>query len=246
MLVIIGLLVGGIIAGKSLIRASEVKGTIIDMQRYRSALQAFKDQYNAWPGDMINATNYWGSAGGSSHTNDDTCYSIYKTTQATCNGNGDGLVADTGGANPSNTHERFLVWQHLANAGLIAGQYTGRSTASGNIDDVGVNVPATKLSASLFDVYSATGNNGVNNFTDTNPVGLEISLFGFSATDALKPAEAFQVDTKFDDGKPGYGKIYTFKKSSPAGGNCVTSDTASTAEYDLSNASTICDLLWNL
>jgi prepilin-type N-terminal cleavage/methylation domain-containing protein len=46
-LTVLGLLVGGIIAGKSLIRASAVKSAVVEMQQYRTAVNTFKDQYKA-------------------------------------------------------------------------------------------------------------------------------------------------------------------------------------------------------
>ena len=56
-IVIIGLLIGGILGGQSLIHASELKSVISDFQKYQSAITQFRTQYNAWPGDMPNATS---------------------------------------------------------------------------------------------------------------------------------------------------------------------------------------------
>ena len=60
-LVILGLLTGGILAGQSLIRASELRAATAEYQRYATSIQSFRDKYMALPGDMTNATRFWGS-----------------------------------------------------------------------------------------------------------------------------------------------------------------------------------------
>ena len=60
-LVILGLLTGGILAGQSLIRAAELRSVATESQRYMAALNSFRDKYFALPGDMANATAFWGA-----------------------------------------------------------------------------------------------------------------------------------------------------------------------------------------
>ena len=82
-LVIIGLLTGGILTGQSLIRASEVRSVATEVAKYRTAVMSFRDQYKALPGDMKNATTFWGSM-----TNCGAASPSGTGTQ-TCNGNND-------------------------------------------------------------------------------------------------------------------------------------------------------------
>ncbi|MBN9993879.1 prepilin-type N-terminal cleavage/methylation domain-containing protein, partial [Listeria monocytogenes] len=63
-LVILGLLTGGILAGQSLIRAAELRSVGEEYQKNRTAVATFRDKYFAIPGDMTNATSFWGLAGG--------------------------------------------------------------------------------------------------------------------------------------------------------------------------------------
>ena len=58
---IIGLLVGGVLAGQNLMRAAEIRSIIEEEQRILGAVQAFQDKYAALPGDMSNATSVWGA-----------------------------------------------------------------------------------------------------------------------------------------------------------------------------------------
>lgn len=49
-LVILGLLTGGILAGQSLIRAAELRAVSTEYSRYITATQSFRDKYFAVPG----------------------------------------------------------------------------------------------------------------------------------------------------------------------------------------------------
>ena len=78
-LVILGLLTGGILAGQSLIRAAELRAVTTEYQRYVAAVQTFRDKYMALPGDMPNAIAFWGAA----HATPATCQTTSSTTSAT-------------------------------------------------------------------------------------------------------------------------------------------------------------------
>jgi prepilin-type N-terminal cleavage/methylation domain-containing protein len=70
-LVILGLLVGGVLSGQSLIHAAELRAVTTEYQKYMTAVRSFKDKYFASPGDMNNATSLWGVAAGTG--NDNAC-----------------------------------------------------------------------------------------------------------------------------------------------------------------------------
>lgn len=240
-LVILGLLVGGVLSGQSLIRASELRSVSSDMARHMTAVQTFRDKYFALPGDMSNAQQFWGSdtvsSCGASPVAGDR---VAKT--ATCNGNGDGQIA-------ANTTETFRVWQHLANAGLIEGSYTGVTGAGGNGDhDPGINSPRLRVSntgASLFwhgtvaagHLYLFEGNYG-NAFTYGICTIFECIEEGF------KPEEAWNIDTKMDDGKPGLGKIAVRAITAPMCTNAVSTAAgqAASASYLLTNTVQSCGI----
>ena len=57
-LVILGLLVGGVLSGQSLIRAAELRSVTTEYSRYTTAISSFRDKYFALPGDMSNATSF--------------------------------------------------------------------------------------------------------------------------------------------------------------------------------------------
>lgn len=235
-LVILGLLTGGILAGQSLIRAAELRATANQFATYRAAAYSFRDKYFAWPGDMTNATAFWQSAGGTG--SDAACFSAQSGAAiATCNGDGNGQIYTSGGAYYT---ERFSSWKHLANAGLIEGSYTGKTAgAMGSyVATPGTNLPAARIANAYFDLSYYDPNPALwfpGSKVNTNAFGIN----SVAGSGILKPEEAWNIDTKFDDGSPVYGNYYTAIRSWLP---CVTSD-ANTATYDFTQTATNCILV---
>ncbi len=211
MLVILGLLSGGILAGQSLIRAAEIRAVSAEYSRYNTAIMTFRDKYFSIPGDFRDATRFWGFAGTTAAPG---CVSnsgvTAVSTNGACDGNGDGRILITAAANT--TSDSFQLWRHLALAGLIEGNYSGLSGASstGAQSVFASNTPASRLGNAGWSMNYINGG-GTNLFYQIN-YG---NTFYFGAATAsnlssgavLKPEEAWNIDTKMDDGKPGRGKI---------------------------------------
>lgn len=202
-LVILGLLVGGVLSGQSLIRAAELRAVSTEYSRYFTSVQAFKDKYFALPGDMANAQSFWGAA----HSTAATCVTTTTGDIRTCNGNGDGIMNVSVGSN-----ERFRFWQHLANAGLIEGNYSGVQGAGG-VDEatIGTNVPRSRLNNAGWSLYFAPNDPGnpdifANDYQNYMMFGAAFPT-SITANPIISPEEAWNIDTKLDDGKPGTGKI---------------------------------------
>jgi len=239
-LVILGLLTGGILTGQSLIRASELRAVSTEYNRFSTAALAFRDKYLALPGDMKNATQFWGIAAGTLG-NDATCQNFASTTTATCNGDGDGTP------NSGTSNERYRFWQHLANAGMIEGSYTGTAGSGGAEHHViGSNAPASKLSNAGWTMDSNRAGFAGDAWLWAFPAGRYIFLkIGGPTTNTetynrtLKPEEAWNIDVKIDDGKPGLGKLWTRFWDECT---LATSNTNTSAEYDLTNSNRDCAL----
>ena len=211
-LVILGLLVGGILSGRTLIRASELRSVSADFQRYNTATMAFRDKYFGLPGDITNATRIWGAADLGDGVGSD-CGDTESTDTKTCNGDGNSQIDWA----PSNgVYERFRVFQHLANAGLIEGNFTGALT-SGNAY-VGRQLPASKLAQAGYEfcvtaIYTSTGHIfKLGRKIASTPDGLNGG--------ALTPSEAWNIDQKMDDGLSDSGKILAIDATDASG--CVT------------------------
>lgn len=245
-LVILGLLVGGILAGQSLIRAAELRSVTTEADKITTALNAFRDKYMGYPGDITNATQFWGVAGGDGTGNDNACRIVATTDSKTCNGDGNGLINDPNTGTGANETLRF--WKHLSNAGLVEGQFT----QIGPIALAGVNILQARIASNAgwwvghqnvsgsANVFDGAYGNSMNLFQRTSPATVRGVMTG---------AEAWNVDTKADDGKPGLGKVISNYSAtySDAGVACTTAATGAdfaTATYQLSTTTKDCGLFW--
>jgi len=241
-LVIIGLVIGGIITGKTLIRSANVKAIISDYQTYQSAINAFTLKFDALPGDMPNASDIWGAADGGDGLGAD-CYNVDSTgNTSTCNGNGNLVI----GGLPF-LHETFRAWQHLANAELIAGSFSGRSGPGGGNHAVeNFNSPSSSLTNSGFSFKSISGVWGDANWFQNRYENM-IVYGRYSTTEwetlgrILTGSETWLIDKKIDDGYPAKGKIWAFHWSL-----CTTasSNTDYSAEYNITTTENSCALLF--
>ena len=204
-LVILGLLTGGILTGQTLIRAAELRAITTEFQNYQSATNTFRDKYFAIPGDMRNAEQFWGTMSSGSCPN-----ATGGIGTQTCNGNGDGTVRVSG--TPSQSNETFTFWQHLANASLIEGRFTGIAGTGNELHAIiGENSPTSRMSnvtwnaRFLGEITSNTifYDNFYGNIFTVGRV-FPNSTVGNSF---LTPQEAWNIDIKLDDGQPGTGLL---------------------------------------
>ncbi len=225
-LVIMGLLSSAVVTGQHLIHASELRSISVEYDQYRTAVITFKEKYFSLPGDIPNATAFWGIAAGNGSNN--ACIHAVHEGRETCNGNGDGSISGTF------MSESQRTWQHMSNASIIPGSYSG-----GDKDNVpyqigllpGYNMPESKYS-------------GANNFwwlRHGSNAGSSTSFFVPSANylelnEGLIPEDAWNIDQKLDDGVPNTGTLMASKGSSvspctdKAG---VTPSNDSSAQYSL-------------
>jgi len=241
-LVILGLLTGGILGGQALIRAAELRSVSTDVAKYKTAMATFRDKYLQNPGDITNATAFWGAADGGDGLNSD-CRGAETLDQRTCNGNGDGIIS------PHPDHEYARLWQHLSNAGLIEGRYIGTGTSyvtSCNTSTGGCVYPGAKLGAGSLWVMMEHVSVGYtySYYNNKNALMLTNSVVNPILGGTLKPEDAYNIDMKMDDGRPGLGSIMASRT-----GQCDTSpinsssDTArQSANYDFGRQSLSCVL----
>jgi prepilin-type N-terminal cleavage/methylation domain-containing protein len=243
-LAILALMIGTVLTGQKMLRQARVDSIMIDVKMYESAIGQFKDKYGDLPGDMANATSYWGAA----NADATTCQTTVGTGTQTCNGDGNGHIGEFPNVN---NFEEWRAWQQLANAGMLEGNYSGVAGPNTYRQAVpGTNVPLSKLGTNIGHtlVYWGSYTDGL----DWTPPPFRYchmimfgtphgNLFETYAT-ALTPSEAFSIDSKFDDGLPATGKIQTVSHSVLP--DCTTSTSSLTATYNLLFASTACGLMF--
>lgn len=210
-LIILGLLVGGVITGQTLIRSAELNSIVSEQAKYSSALDAFEQKYNALPGDMPNAYFVFGA----------TCGADSADTTAGCNGNGNGLINRENG-------ESVKAWSHLARAGIIPGSYTGTGTfapyrTNGATILSSDNIPKARYGKSYWDISDGSPLSIAGYvYSSPNP-GIYLTFGGLSyganivldGPGDLTHGEAWNLDTKMDDGFANTGKVRGM-----SGGHC--------------------------
>ncbi len=246
-LVILGLLVGGILAGQSLIRASELRSISSDYTKLATAMHGFRDKYFAIPGDMATATSFWGAVNtGGANGNCSTPSSDVGTGTQTCNGDGNGRIAASSDSSTSGayTYESFRLWQQLANAGLVEGSYTGVTGPAGTSHYVpGRNSYAGRIPGSGWVIsFGPTTVGSTVDYTGSAGYYMQLGATSPTATPNLEivtPPEAWNIDKKMDDGKPGLGRM-RIKYWDDC--TLATAETDLTADYDLTKETLECVL----
>lgn len=206
LLAIMGIVTGGALLGQSLIRSSELKSVVSDVEQYKAAMQTFETKYKQLPGDMHDATYFWPSCvdNGANH----------------CNGNSNGKISYGVG-----NGEGLRFWQHLSLSEFVSKSYEGGQYAGLTDQD---NYPMAlnhKLRVHYWD-----------NLLDKNNNGIEMKkhvFYQFGDETELNEPTMTQIDIKYDDGKPHSGDIWLITDLGTAS-QCLTNSVP--AEYDMTSS----------
>jgi hypothetical protein len=174
------LLVGGILAGRELIEAAEMRGQISQLQKIEQALLAFRMKYNCLAGDCATATLFF----------DQDC----PVVGADINGNGDGRLSFAL-TFVFSEHEDYKILCHLSQAGLLAEEVSASGSA------ISAKLSATTLNwvgYHYFFGWDSPQWKGYHLFT---------AAPNTAAHRSLSPMVAYNIDQKRDDGMPGSGSV---------------------------------------
>lgn len=244
-LVIIGLVVGGILAGRELIEAASIRAQISQIDQMRTAVLMFQEKYGGYPGDLT----------------PDIAGRLGMATRSGLDGMGNGDMQIGAGGFPFTSMyclrgESSLFWNDLTFDPLIKGRYAENGEAPITIapGEAGRYLPEAAMGngASIqvyshylpFSVSSACAEHdfcfSTTRITFTNPDG---AYAGFE--DAFLPAQAFAIDSKMDDGVPQDGRVVGGRALgahlSYATAPCVANG-GSGVQYDLAEDSRVCSL----
>ncbi len=202
-IVIVGLIVSGVVAGQSLVKQAQLRSIISEQEQLKSTINAFRLEYNGYPGDITNGSSYFttgcSAAGGWAAA----------SVAADCNGDGNSQVLMAAG----NTGEAYAAWVELAKANLYPGVFIPGAVVAGTIN---TNIPASKFSGygiTLgYDDSSSDLTAGDAASSGGRDAGKNVIVFG-SATagvangTGLSVNRAYVIDTKVDDGNPVKGIV---------------------------------------
>jgi prepilin-type N-terminal cleavage/methylation domain-containing protein len=252
-LVIIGLLTSGILAGKELIQAAEIRAMMGRLEQYNTAAMAFRNKYNALPGDISDQN---GSLG------------FVPRTITAGEGDDDGHIG------------RFIIWLDVENmcfwidllrAGLLndslnndcpiladfpvsdSSKYfphiPGNAMSAIHIGYIRPELTSFAAAISQYQlgnayllgsqIYAVSPGSGDSDLTFTNGSGI------------YSPVTALQVDTKYDDGMARTGRIRYVEAIDPPFSSLATGphsclNPATPTQYNNLGAAMnekICDLL---
>ena len=220
-LVVIGLLIGGIIIGKDIVREAQLHKVVTRTAELQTAIEAFKLQYDQVPGDFTEASQYWPD-----------CVDDANYDENTCDGDGDKRIT-------AHYNEDLRAWQHLSLAKILPKKYSGLSYTNTinnppTRSDYESRLPGGSLDTSYrfyyygkhptipshkpiwgksgnFVVLSAFGSGSgslvISDMGTPDPsddIIVDLSYFSNQEA-AVTPLEAQMIDVKMDDGDPSSG-----------------------------------------
>lgn len=223
-LVVLGLIVGGVLGGRDLIKAAEVRATITQVERFNQAVNTFYGRFGYLPGDIpAGPAAQFGLAARGLIAGEGDGNGVLQGISG--GGLGSGIASDGG--------ETLMFWSDLSyanglNLDLIEGTFSAASsvaTINATATTVQAYLPAAKLGGgNYFYVYSSNYDGvcvspycNVSSKYSTNYIGL-------SAVQGIAPAtggcdgcvnsipgltvkQAAAIDSKVDDGLPGSGNV---------------------------------------
>lgn len=235
-LVIIGLLVGGVLVGRDLIFAANVRAQINQIEELETQINTFKLKYNCLPGDCANVTEFLGtiSPAGKTIYNGDGNGNVNSEAN-----NADCLFGNFGNVGVEGELSQLFLHIYLAGIGkdFTVGDNAGASHVGveypyakfGNGSGVFVSclgttqvgywstiTPAPFRQGNFIVVGAANydvGGAGISYATGQGSIGnaWNYGSFGANGADATAigiPADAARrIDEKIDDGKPSTGKF---------------------------------------
>lgn len=216
-LVIIGLIVGGVVAGAEMIEGAKRRAVVSEMKAIELSIHSFRLKYGQIPGDFKSAQTFFGS------TN-------------ICNGDGDGvfpeslspacLKADSSACPTASSYsqsEGTSFWKHLHAASMYPQTVCGNS--AGNT--LTYDYIKSKYKGLGYSIFSATYHN-----INTGWMGMA----GNSNTAFLSADTSASLDTKMDDGRCNAGRFIVITCTCSTAGSGVypvTSSTKCLARYNI-------------
>ncbi len=231
-LVIVGLVAGGILVARDLIRSSYMHSQITQIEKYKSAVGTFEEKFGALPGDMNNTIA--------------TQFNFAPRGTQPGQGDGNGVISGfsaaplTWGAIQSGEPTAF--WVDISQVGLIESNFntalpTGLNTGlctitNSTTPNLGNYFPSAKLGQGNYVVVWSggyvncggacggpgcnTNSDGINYFAVVAMPSLScwanVMYVGWtggsiSAQGAISVSQAYQIDKKVDDGLPQSGAV---------------------------------------
>jgi hypothetical protein len=210
-------------------------GVLTDVNAHKSAINTFYTKYSKLPGDFHLASRAFPNCN-ASNTGDEPC-----------NGNQDGIIGESESlSGDSITGEQLRAWQHLLEARVIEGSYSGVLSGT-DAQEINVNVPQSPIEAGAFWLRG-----GIAAYSgEYRPNSLVLGGFGDKKAftgGVMDASLALAIDIAGDDGMPNTGSIRASKGLDAAGAEIAgcTTGTGASAEYNPQSAAISCVMEFHL
>ena len=230
-LVIIGLLVAGVLAGQDLIKQAHIRKNINELQNINRSWITFKLKYNNVPGDLKNPTMF---------------FPVCDGTRLSLSNN---LVGDENGR--VDITESNCVWLQLGSSGLYL-------TTPGDMyaDHDSSNDPDFNIGEASYMSEFPVENSFVAwifymDFLSGQKNGNYYYLYNIYMGNGITPNDLYSIDKKMDDGKPATGLIIGHYQGplSTCVDNVHPLDSGmgtTTSDYNISLDEPVCELLYRM
>lgn len=210
-LVIIGLIVGGILTGQSLVKAAEINNTIARLEKTTAAAVTFRGKYGGLPGDLIRARA--------------SMFGFVARSGAQGHGDGNDLIEGCGWREAALGCETALFWMDLTRAQMISDSFTTANSISDG-DSIAASVTSPAVMKNYLPALAPRDTAFVHVFPESDRnyyllADMTTDASGdiqFGASKAFLPGEAAQLDNKVDDGSPEGGRVRAVSAISATGG----------------------------
>lgn len=197
-LVIIGLIIGGVLVGQDLIKAAEIRATVSQVEKYNASVNTFRGKYNGIPGDLSAASA--------------AAFGFTSRNGGPARGDGNGFVEGESAAVANGgrgNREALLFWADLSTAGLVDGNYVGADTAAAVSTSTSPAFnqifPSAKIDRLTY--FAAGSDSGANYYLLGGFTAIAAATGAYTTAVTLTPNEAFNIDSKLDDGLPNTGIV---------------------------------------
>lgn len=199
-LVIIGLIAGGILVGRELVSAAEVRAQLSQIEKIKTATKIFYDKTGYLPGDIPDPVA--------------SSFGLAARGTARGQGDGDGLITGSNGSSRQNffqvNGEAGLFWVDLSALALIEGNFnTATATANPTFNEGTFTATYLPTAAVGNDssVFVSASHDYMYNYITVLRVRVVTSGRVSSFARSMTAGQAYAMDSKMDDGIPSTGLV---------------------------------------
>ncbi len=232
-IVIIGLIVSGVLGARSLIESSKLRSTINDINKMKTAVRAYKLEFDSYPGMHTDAYDYFGDDCGNNSTNNVTG----------CNSDADKCISGLNSCNSGNaaTSDIRRAMNHLSLSGIHPSLPTFSDSRHPENCEYGTVLPATAIGGG-YAITSFTRGKIYLSFMKTSmTMNTHYCQFTGHNDTLATPKTLRSLDKKIDDENSIKGMMRNYKSynSDNAFDSFFCSD-SSTGRYKVENNTSVC------